>query len=161
MIKDDGYFPVQGWMVTKLKLKGRELLLFALIHNFTQKYGCYRGTLSYLEEWISSPKQSIVRWLRDLADRGYITKTKDGTGSIEYRSHKVTPGVTKCECAGRKTLPEGVTKCDPKNNNGKKYSENISEKRTRANIKDAGAGSFDAAEFFGAALKKTYGEEIM
>ena len=161
MIKEGSYFLICDWMVTKLKLEGKELLLFALIHNFTKNYGCYRGTLSYLEEWLSSSRPVIIGWLKDLVDKGYISKTKSGGCSFEYMSKILTPVVKKTDYSCKEILHPDVKKSYTENNiNNKKYNKDISDRRGRAYIKDPGAGSFDTEEFFRAALKRSYGDKI-
>lgn len=36
LIKDENHIVIEGWMVTKLKLVGNELIIFALIYGFSQ-----------------------------------------------------------------------------------------------------------------------------
>ena len=155
MINKNAYFPVYRWMTEELDLKYGELMLFALIHNFTEKYGCYSGSLLYLEKWLRSSKWTVIKWLNDLVAKGYVTKTKGGGASFEYRSKKVTSGVKKDDPGGKKTLPGEVIKSDPENK-WKKNKETISETRVRAKVRDPGAGSFDAKDFFEAALNRSY-----
>ena len=35
-IKNENYVLIQGWMINELKLKGNELLIYALIYGFSQ-----------------------------------------------------------------------------------------------------------------------------
>ena len=44
MVKSENYITIQGWMVTELKLKGNELLIYALIFGFTQTTNHKGGT---------------------------------------------------------------------------------------------------------------------
>ena len=36
MVEKENYVVVQGWMITELGLKGNELLIYAVIHGFSQ-----------------------------------------------------------------------------------------------------------------------------
>lgn len=36
VIRDSNYVVIQGWMITRLGLKGNELMIYAVIYGFTQ-----------------------------------------------------------------------------------------------------------------------------
>ena len=36
MVKNENYLVIQGWMIAELKLKGNELLIYAIIYGFSQ-----------------------------------------------------------------------------------------------------------------------------
>lgn len=36
MVKNENYLVIQGWMITELKLKGNELLIYAIIYGFSR-----------------------------------------------------------------------------------------------------------------------------
>ena len=70
-------------MITKLKLKGNELLVFALIHGFSQDgESCFKGSLRYLIEWTGLDKSTVIKLLKQLVDKQYINK-------FEYEKNKV------------------------------------------------------------------------
>ena len=70
-------------MITKLKLKGNELLVFALIHGFSQDgESRFKGSLRYLIEWTGLDKSTIIKLLKQLVDKQYINK-------FEYEKNKV------------------------------------------------------------------------
>ena len=76
MIKDENFVNIQGWMCSKLHLKGNSLLVYAIIYGFSQDgNSSFHGSLSYLEEWTNSTRQSIINVLKDLVDSGLIIKT--------------------------------------------------------------------------------------
>ena len=59
-LKDENYINIQGWMVTKLGLKGNALLIYAIIYGFSQDgESMYTGTQGYLADWTSSSKETI------------------------------------------------------------------------------------------------------
>lgn len=96
MIKDDNYIVVQGWMVTDLKLKGNELLVFAIIYGFSQDgESRFTGSRQYLADWTNSTKQGIQKNLKSLLEKGYIQKeerTINGVKLVDYRATKFTGG---------------------------------------------------------------------
>ena len=70
-------------MITKLKLKGNELLVFALIHGFSQDgENRFKGSLRYLIEWTGLDKSTVIKLLKQLVDKQYINK-------FEYEKNKV------------------------------------------------------------------------
>lgn len=82
---------IQPWMVTELKLKGNELLVFAIIHNFSSDgESVFFGSLDYLATWCNSTKQGIIKSLNSLVQKGFITKTECGVGQTNKYSTKFT-----------------------------------------------------------------------
>lgn len=70
-------------MITRLKLKGNELLVFALIHGFSQDgESRFKGSLKYLIEWTGLDKTTIIKILKSLVEKRYIHK-------FEYEKNKV------------------------------------------------------------------------
>ena len=51
-IRHSNYITIQGWMVTQLKLKGIELVAFAVIYGFSQVDGqVYNGNYNYIAKY--------------------------------------------------------------------------------------------------------------
>ena len=70
-------------MITRLKLKGNELLVFALIHGFSQDgESRFKGSLRYLIEWTGLDKSTVIKLLKQLVEKQYINK-------FEYEKNKV------------------------------------------------------------------------
>lgn len=70
-------------MITRLKLKGNELLVFALIHGFSQDgESRFKGSLKYLIEWTGLDKTTVIKILKSLVEKQYINK-------FEYEKNKV------------------------------------------------------------------------
>jgi hypothetical protein len=82
-MKRTDYIHIQGWMVSDLKLKGNELLVFATIHGFSKDgVNKYRGSISYVSEFISISKRSVVTILSNLVEKGYVSKEENPTGNL-------------------------------------------------------------------------------
>ena len=56
-MKENGYIVIQAFMLNDLKLKGNELIVYAVIHGFTQDgVHWYYGTRNSLAEWCGATK---------------------------------------------------------------------------------------------------------
>ncbi len=91
-VKDENYISISGWMVTSLGLKGNELLVYAIIYGFSQDDETrFTGSLQYLADWTNSTKQSCIKCLKSLVEKGYITKDEkivNGVKFCEYQAVK-------------------------------------------------------------------------
>lgn len=75
-INDNNFVTIQGWMRTKLNLKGNELLAYAVIYGFSQTDGAkFTGSRKYLAEWCGCSMATIDRTLNSLVDKGLISRT--------------------------------------------------------------------------------------
>lgn len=84
-IKKENYILIQGWMVTDLKLKGNDLLVYAIIYGFSQNEDQYfTGSVQYLAEWTNSTRQGIIKTLKGLVERGLIKKEEIGLNKNRY-----------------------------------------------------------------------------
>ena len=62
MIQPHNFFIIQSFMINDLKLKGSDLLIYAIIYGFSQGDKYYNGSIKYLTEFTAlsgniSPKQ--------------------------------------------------------------------------------------------------------
>jgi predicted transcriptional regulator len=107
-IREDNYIMIQGWMVTELELKGNELLIFAIIHGFSQDGETrFTGGLQYLAEWTNSTKQGVSKNLKSLVNKGYIAKEEkiiNGVKFCEYYATKFNGVLNKVEWGMQQSL---------------------------------------------------------
>ena len=62
-VKDESYLHFQGWMRTRLGLKGNELVIYAVIYGFSQDGSSwFSGSAGYLADWAG-----ITRHLNSVA----------------------------------------------------------------------------------------------
>ncbi|MBQ8678318.1 MAG: hypothetical protein IJ530_00980 [Treponema sp.] len=99
-IKDENYIQISGWMLNELDLKGNELLIYALIHGFSQDgRSDYHGGLGYIAAWTNSTKQGVIKALKSLLEKRLIVKTPvrlpDGTQGARYWTAKSRRGKTQ------------------------------------------------------------------
>ena len=88
-VNGNNFVTIQGWMRTKLNLKGNELLAYAVIYGFSQTDGAkFTGSRKYLAEWCGCSMATIDRTLNSLVDKGLISRTsyvtKHGYRAVEY-----------------------------------------------------------------------------
>lgn len=143
-IKDENYINIQGWMVNELKLKGNELLLYALIYGFSQTEGqVYNGGLQYLADWTNSTKQGVIKNLKSLVEKGYIVKKEEKVNSVKFCEYYVTKfnGVlNKVEQGIKQSLTGGIKQSLPNNSNNNTNNNIIDIKES--NIKEKSKHKF-------------------
>lgn len=74
-VKDASYITIQGWMRTKLGLKGNELLVYALIYGFSQDgFSKFSGTRRYIAEWCGCSLKTVDNTIASLLAKNLIVK---------------------------------------------------------------------------------------
>lgn len=88
-IKDENYYQISGWMINRLQLKGAELQIFAIIYGFSQDgESMFRGSLSYLSDWVGASKPTIIRALKELVSKGYIIKETMEINGVTHNKYR-------------------------------------------------------------------------
>ena len=81
-------------MVSKLNLRGNNLIIYAIIYGFSQVSGnYYNGSLEYLCEWTNSTRQGVIKNLKELVDMGYINRYEASPCNIYSINKKVIDDV--------------------------------------------------------------------
>lgn len=89
---NDKYVSIQGWMVEELKLKGNDLLVYAIIYGFSQDDKSeFTGSLSYLARWCNSTKNGVQKNLKKLVDAKLISKKSTIKNEVKYCSYSCIP----------------------------------------------------------------------
>lgn len=87
---DDNYITVQGWMVSKLNLKGAKLMAFALIYGFCQdRKSRFRGSVAYIAKWAGTSDRQAQNVLNELQDSNLIVKTSGNVNGIDPNEYTV------------------------------------------------------------------------
>lgn len=74
-MKDGTYYVIHSWMINQLSLKGNDLLVYALIYDFSKDGESeFDRTLSYITEATGSSRNSVIRSLKYLVDRKLLIK---------------------------------------------------------------------------------------
>lgn len=88
-VKDNNFIAIQGWMRTKLNLKGNELLIYALIYGFSQDGDSrFTGSRKYIAEWCGCSMDTVDRSLSSLVGKGLLAKyphiDQHGSRVVDY-----------------------------------------------------------------------------
>ena len=134
-VNRDNYIVIQGWMLTDLKLKGNELIVYASIYGFSQAENqVFNGSLQYLADWTNSTKQGVMKNLKSLEEKGYIVKTEkyiNGVKFCEYYATKFTGEVNKVDGGMQQSLIGGSKQSLPNNLSLETKANNLLEKKER------------------------------
>lgn len=105
-----GYIVILPWMREELDLKGNELLVYALIHGFSQEaQGCFFGSLNYICRACGCTIPTTVEVLKKLQRRGLIHKRELSENNVKMCQYTAIKGGTKEILVPLKNL-EGGTK---------------------------------------------------
>ena len=130
-VKRENYITVQGFMLTDLKLKGNELLIYACIYGFSQTENqVFNGGLQYLADWVNSRKQSVIKCLKSSEEKGYIIKKEqyiNGVKSCEYYTTELNTLLNKVEYPIKQSLTGGIKQSLTNNIELDKLLDNIKE----------------------------------
>ena len=124
------YFIIYDFMTEKLKLKGAQLLVYALVFGFCQNgRGAYDGSISYLAKRTGISKRSITNILKSLVEKQLLIKKEKYDNNIKFCTYEITsPPVQKFPYPMEKTSPGygknftgGMEKTSPNNKDNNKY----------------------------------------
>lgn len=112
-------YTIHDFMTERLQLKGTELLLYALVYNFSQDgNGCFYGTAEYAAKKVNCTRRSIVSTFASLVEAGLLSKSSghhNGRQTIDYVA--IVPEVcaisSQCENFSQQVcenITEGVKK---------------------------------------------------
>lgn len=108
-IRDTNYYMVSGWMLNHLNLKGVPLQVFSIIYGFSQDgETCFTGSLQYLCDFTNASKPTIIKALKELAEKGYIIKYENEMNGVKFNKYRANLLVVKnLNWGSKETLPEG------------------------------------------------------
>lgn len=127
-INDNNFIAIQGWMRTRLNLKGNELLIYALIYGFSQDGNSrFTGSRKYIAEWCGCSLDTVDRSLSSLVSKGLLAKyphtDQNGSRVVDYAAiltaiaatpaHEATTAHTAAPSAARITAPAQSPAQDP------------------------------------------------
>ncbi len=129
-IKRDNHIVIHGWMLTDLKLKGNELIIYALIYGFSQNVDNQRfsGSLQYIADWTNSTKQGVMKSLKSLESKGFIGKNEMYINNVkfcEYYATKFNGVFNKVEQGMQQSLMGGMQQSSPNNIDLNNINNNI------------------------------------
>lgn len=111
-VKDGNYIVIQSFMVKDMQLKGNELLVYAIIYGFSQEENqAFNGSLQYLADWTNSTKQGVLKNLKSLVEKGFLTKSETTLNGVKFCSYRATEfngALNKVEYPIKQSLTEGI-----------------------------------------------------
>lgn len=74
-MRDEDYIHIAGWMRNLLGLSGNDLLVYAVIFSFSRDgESQYKGGIRYLQDTSGASKNTVIRALESLVEKGLILK---------------------------------------------------------------------------------------
>lgn len=109
-VKDNNFIAIQGWMRTKLNLKGNELLIYALIYGFSQDgESRFKGSRKYVADWCGCSLTTVDRSLNSLVNKGCLAKysSTDAYGNrlVDYVAIHPTAAATPAPTVTQSPAP--------------------------------------------------------
>ncbi len=153
LIMPESFVTIQGWMVTHLKLKSNELMIYAIIYGFCQIRGqVFSGSVRYLAEWTNSTKRGVYKNLKSLVDKGLIEKIEENINGVKFCKYTIcenrlpsktrfcSPVMNKVHRGDEQSSPGGDEQSSPNNIDIDNIDNNISKKvrepeRAKENVK--------------------------
>ena len=103
-------------MREELDLKGNELLVYALIHGFSQEeQGCFFGSLDYISRMCGCTRPTAIETLKKLRERGLIHKREIVENNVKMCQYTALQGGSKEILPNNKTLNEDNSKTKSEN----------------------------------------------
>lgn len=121
-VKDNNFIAIQGWMRTRLNLKGNELLIYALVYGFSQDGNSrFTGSRKYIAEWCGCSLDTVDRSLSSLVGKGLLAKyphtDQNGSRAVDYAAIltaiAATPAHAATPSAAQITAPAQSPAQDP------------------------------------------------
>lgn len=106
---DSNYIVILDFMVRDLKLKGSELLVYALIYGFSQDgESKYYGSRRYIAEWFNCSLPTIDKALNGLLEKELIIKYEETINGVKFNrfmtSKETLQGIKKLYRGSKETL---------------------------------------------------------
>lgn len=152
LVNRDNYVVVQGWMLSELKLKGNELMIYAVIYGFSQAQNqTFSGSLQYLADWTNSTKQGVMKCLKSLEAKGLIVKKDTYINKVkfcEYYATKFNRGANNVDGGMQQSLTGGMQQSSTNNlelhNLDDNLVNNLKDKTDKIDKKDKIGESIDS-----------------
>lgn len=139
MIKDEDFVLIPGFTVSKLCLTGNERLLYSLIYGFSKDGEHeFKGTVSYMMEWLKSSRRTVFYTLESLLNKNLISKREifeNGVKLVAYKANvpELHGGCKNCTDVVQK-MHGGSAKIAPNNIEDNINNNNIINKNINSEI---------------------------
>lgn len=127
-VNRENFIALQGFMISDLKLKGNELIIYACIYGFSQAENqVFSGSLQYLADWTNSTKQGVIKCLKSLTEKGFIKKNERVINGVKFCEYYAT----KFNTPMQQSLTGGIKQSLPNNIDINNIAHNIEKKESR------------------------------
>ena len=117
-MKNESYYQISGWMINKLKLKGIELNIYAIIYGFSQDGESeFKGSLKYLSEFTGgTSKPTLIKALKDLTEKQFIIRREEIINKVKFNRYRANlPLLKEFDGGSKETLQGGSKETLPNN----------------------------------------------
>ena len=117
-MNDENYYQISGWMINKLKLKGIELNIYAIIYGFSQDGESeFKGSLKYLSEFTGgTSKPTLIKALKDLTEKQFIIRREEIINKVKFNRYRANlPLLKEFDRGSKETLQGGSKETLPNN----------------------------------------------
>ncbi len=122
-MKNENFVVIQGWMINELKLKGNELILFAIIYGFSQdEQSEYYGSQRYIAKALKVSLPTANKLINKLLLKKVIHKTSESHYKV---LKKVKQGVKESLTLSVKESYTNKYNTNNKDNNNSELSSQI------------------------------------
>ena len=91
LVKSKDFIVIHEFMVRDLRLKGNDLLVYAIIFDFSQtEEQKFSGSLRYLAGRTNSTKRGVLNSLKSLMQKGYIKKEEQIINGVKHCSYRIS-----------------------------------------------------------------------
>lgn len=101
----DNYVVIQGWMCSELGLKGNDLLVFALIHGFSQDgESRFTGSRKYIAETFNISLPTVDRAINNLLEKNLIEQHKINNNGVVFNQYNSLYPIKKLYRGSKESL---------------------------------------------------------
>lgn len=137
-MRDTNYFTIQYWMVSKLKLRGVERDVYAIIYGFTQDNDTEcKCSLNWMSELTGHTKKSIVEAINNLESNNLIIRINSTSNTDRRNSYRCNYDIID-ELDGVERTPSW---CRENTIDGVERTPHNINKNKNSLIKSTGAGA--------------------
>ena len=88
-IRDENFFVIKGWMINRLKLKGIDLMIYAILYGFTQDgENYYTGGVDYIAKLACCDSSTARRSLKRLVEAELISKEPYEINNVVFNRYR-------------------------------------------------------------------------
>ena len=111
MLSDEVFLTIQGWMISRLGLKGVSLMIYAIIYGFSQDgESVFSGSRKYLTEWCGCSLSAVQKCLKQLQEDGLIEQVEHSLDNHEVSYRAIPYPRVKSTLGLEYKLPEARVK---------------------------------------------------